>query len=288
MDELIYKELKKGGFMRQVQNEKFSLRLRSVGGQINANQLQKVSEIADKYGQGYIHLTSRQGIEIPFIDFKDINSVKAELATVNLEPGACGPRVRTITACQGNAICGSGLIETSNLAKELDEKYFAKDLPHKFKIGITGCRNNCLKAEENDLGIKGGLKPKWDTNSCTYCGVCKAVCPATAIEINKETNELKFDENKCIYCGKCVKSCPTDAWNGEIGYIISFGGLFGNNIASGKSLLPLITDKETLFKVVDTTVEFFKENGNASERFKFTLDRVGIDKLKAKLEGVIK
>jgi dissimilatory sulfite reductase (desulfoviridin) alpha/beta subunit len=288
MDELTYKELKKGGFMRQVQNEKFSLRLRSVGGQINSDQLQKVSEIAGKYGHGYIHLTSRQGIEIPFIDFKDINSVKAELAAVGLEPGACGPRVRTITACQGNEICGSGLIETSNLAKELDAKYFAKDLPHKFKIGITGCRNNCLKAEENDLGIKGGLKPQWDTNSCTYCGVCKAVCSAKAIEITKETNELKFDESKCMYCGKCVKSCPTDAWTGESGYITSFGGLYGNNIAFGKNLIPLITDKETLFKVVDVTIKFFKENANAGERFRFTLDRVGIDKLKLKLEEVIK
>jgi dissimilatory sulfite reductase (desulfoviridin) alpha/beta subunit len=201
MDELTYKELKKGGFMRQVQNEKFSLRLRVVGGQINANQLQKVSEIAEKYGHGYIHLTSRQGIEIPFIDFKYINSVKEELNTVGLEPGACGPRVRTITACQGKEICGRGLIETSNLAKELDAKYFAKDLPHKFKIGITGCRNNCLKAEENDLGIKGGLKPTYDGSTCIHCGVCEVVCPVKAINVDKSTDSLSFDENKCIYCG---------------------------------------------------------------------------------------
>lgn len=288
MDELAYKELKKGGFMRQIQNEKFSLRLRVVGGQMNANQVQKVSEIAEKYGQGYIHMTSRQGLEIPFIDFADINAVKEELKTVGLEPGACGPRVRTITACQGNSICGSGLIETSQLAKEIDEKYFAMELPHKFKIGITGCRNNCLKAEENDLGIKGGLNPKWDTNSCTYCGVCEAVCPSKAIEVNKTTNQLTFNKSKCIYCGKCVKSCPTDAWNGENGYITSFGGLYGNSIAFGKSLLPLITNKEDLFKIIATTIEFFKENANAGERFRFTLDRIGIDNLKLKLEEVIK
>ncbi len=288
MDELAYKELKKGGFMRQIQNEKFSLRLRIVGGQMNAGQVQKVSEIAEKYGHGYIHMTSRQGIEIPFIDFSDVNAVKEELKTVGLEPGACGPRVRTITACQGNSICGSGLIETSNLAKELDEKYFAMDLPHKFKLGITGCRNNCLKAEENDLGIKGGLNPQWNTSLCTYCGVCEAVCPSNAIEVNKTTNELKFNESKCVYCGKCVKSCPTDAWSGENGYITSFGGLYGNNIVFGEKLLPLITNKKTLFKVVDATIEFFKENGNVGERFRFTLDRIGIDKLKLKLEEVIK
>jgi anaerobic sulfite reductase subunit C len=287
MDDLLYKELKKGGFMRQIQNEKFSLRLRGAGGQINAEQLKKVSEIAEKYGHGYVHLTSRQGIEIPFIDFKDINAVKAELSTVGLEPGACGPRVRTVTACQGNDICGSGLIETSNLAKELDAKYFAKDLPHKFKIGITGCRNNCLKAEENDLGIKGGLRPEYDKSSCIYCGVCEAVCPVKAINVDKSTSSLVLDEDKCVYCGKCVKSCPTNAWSGRNGYIASFGGLYGNNIAFGQTLIPLIEDKETLFKVVDTAIEFFKENANAGERFKFTLDRVGINKLKEKLEEVI-
>lgn len=287
MDEQAYKELKKGGFMRQIQNNKFSLRLRVVGGQMNSIQVQKVSEIAKKYGNGYIHMTSRQGIEIPFIDLIDVNAVKEELATVGLQPGACGPRVRTITACQGNQICGSGLIETSNLAKELDEKYFAMDLPHKFKIGITGCRNNCLKAEENDLGIKGGLNPKYDESVCTYCGVCEVVCTSKAIAVDSKTKTLTFHEDKCIYCGKCTKSCPTDAWTGENGYITSFGGLYGNSIAFGKNILPLITDKETLFKVVDTTIEFFKKNATSGERFKFTLDRVGIDKLKSKLEEVI-
>ncbi|HWQ40498.1 MAG TPA: 4Fe-4S binding protein [Desulfosporosinus sp.] len=287
MDDLAYKELKKGGFMRQVQNEKFSLRLRVVGGQMKACQLQRVSEIAEKYGHGYVHMTSRQGVEIPFIDFADIKAVKKELAEVGLEPGACGPRVRTVTACQGNDICPSGLIETSRLAKELDEKYFARELPHKFKIGIIGCRNNCLKAEENDLGIKGGLKPEWEKTSCTYCGVCQAVCPVKVIAVNQADNTLIFDESKCIYCGKCVKSCPMDAWDGISGYIVYFGGIFGNSIAVGESFLPLIADKETLFQVTDVAIEFFKENAYAGERFRLTLNRVGIDKLEAKLKEVI-
>lgn len=284
MDELIYKELKKGGFMRQVQEGKFSLRLRVVGGQLGAKQIQKISEIAETYGKGYVHMTSRQGVEIPFIDFKDINAVKEELSEVDLQPGACGPRVRTITACQGSSICGSGLIETSELAKELDKKYFAKDLPHKFKIGITGCRNNCLKAEENDLGIKGGLRPEWNPEICTYCGVCQAVCPAKSIEVGKE--KLEFNEETCVYCGKCVKSCPMDAWDGANGYIVSFGGLFGNSIVAGEPFLPLITEKKTLFKVIDTTIEFFKEHGKQGERFRFTLDRIGKEKFREKLKEI--
>lgn len=287
MAEVDYKELKKGGFMRQVQKDQFSLRLRVVAGQITADQLLKIYEVAKKYGHGYVHMTSRQGIEIPFVKLSDVEAIKKDLAAGGLQPGACGPRVRTITACQGAAICSHGLIETTELAKELDARYFAKDLPHKFKFGITGCRNNCLKAEENDLGIKGGLKPAWQQADCTFCGLCEAVCPTQAIQVDKTQKTLAFDEAKCVYCGKCAKACPADAWQGETGFVLSFGGLFGNRIAIGENLLPLVASKEKLFQVVDATLAFFQKYGKPSERFRLTVERVGWDVLKRELEAVL-
>ena len=72
-----YAALKAGGFMRQKQKDTFSLRLRVVGGTVTTEQLTAIKAVADKYGQGYIHLTSRQGIEIPFIKLQDIDEVKA-------------------------------------------------------------------------------------------------------------------------------------------------------------------------------------------------------------------
>lgn len=78
----------------------FSLRLRVVGGNLTAKQLAKIAEVSDKFGDGYVHLTSRQSVEIPFIKLDDIDEVKAALAEGDVEPGVCGPRVRTITACQ--------------------------------------------------------------------------------------------------------------------------------------------------------------------------------------------
>jgi len=284
MAKVDYKELKKGGFMRQVQKDRFSLRLRIVGGQVQTDQLQKVTEIAEKYGQSYIHMTSRQGIEIPFIKLQDIDAVKKELSEVGLQPGACGPRVRTITACQGENICPSGLIDTTSLAKELDDRYFARELPHKFKLGVTGCSNNCLKAEENDLGIKGGLKPAWQEQACNYCGLCQAVCPAQAIQVDKGKT-VSLNEAQCTYCGKCVKSCPVEAWLGEKGFIVSFGGLFGNRIAVGKQILPLVFSRENLFQVIDLTLAFFQKYGKQSERFRNTLERVGWELLARELEG---
>ena len=178
-----YKELKKGGFMRQRQKDCFSMRLKSVGGHFTAAQLATVQQVAEKFGQGYVHLTSRQGIEIPFINVQDIDDVKKALKAGGVEVGVCGPRVRTITACQGAAVCPSGLIDTVKLANEFDKRYGGRELPHKFKFGFTGCHNNCLKAEENDMGIKGGVCPEWKSDACIYCGVCGAVCPEKAIEV---------------------------------------------------------------------------------------------------------
>ena len=85
-----YATLKKGGFMRQKQKNNFSLRLRTVGGHMSAEQLAKVAEVAEKYGEGYVHLTSRQGVEIPFIKLDQIEEVKNALAEGDVVPGVCG------------------------------------------------------------------------------------------------------------------------------------------------------------------------------------------------------
>ena len=107
-----YATLKKGGFMRQKQKNHFSLRLRVVGGNLTAKQLAKIAEVAEKFGDGHVHLTSRQSVEIPFVKLEQIDAVKAALAEGDVEPGVCGPRVRTVTACQGQAVCPSGCIDT--------------------------------------------------------------------------------------------------------------------------------------------------------------------------------
>ena len=256
--------------MRQKQKNHFSLRLRVVGGNLTAKQLAKIAEVAETFGDGHVHLTSRQSVEIPFVKLEQIDAVKAALAEGDVEPGVCGPRVRTVTACQGAAICPSGCIDTYALAKELDERYFARELPHKFKFGITGCQNNCLKSEENDLGIKGGIQVKWREEDCIQCGVCTKACRSGAI-------------SKCNFCGRCVKACPTEAWDTVHGYIVSFGGLFGNSIHKGEPIIPFIADKEKLLKICDAAVQFFDDNANAGERFQFTLERVGKEKFEQKI-----
>ena len=143
-------------------------------------------------------------MEIPFIKLDDVEEVKEVLATGGCKPGVCGPRVRTITACQGSAVCPSGNIDSYDIAKKLDERYFARELPHKFKFGVTGCQNNCLKAEENDVGIKGASIVEWEEAACINCGICEKTCRVDAI--STVDGKIVLDEEKCNNCGRCVKA----------------------------------------------------------------------------------
>ena len=278
-----YAALKKGGYMRQKQKGYGSLRLAVIGGNLTAENIKKVAEVAEKYGRGYVHMTSRQGIEIPFIKVEELAEVKEELAKGGVGTGVCGPRVRTITACQGSEVCPSGCIDTYTLAKELDARYFGRELPHKFKFGVTGCQNNCLKAEENDVGIKGAAQVSWKEDTCIHCGVCEKACRENAISFKDD--KLVIDTEKCNYCGRCAKSCPVDAWYVNEAFIVSFGGTFGNHISKGQEFLPLITSEEQLFRVTDAAIQFFDDYANPGERFKFTIDRVGAEKLQEVLKG---
>lgn len=278
-----YAALKAGGFMLQKQKDTFSLRLRAVGGNFTAEQLETIAEVARKYGHGYAHLTSRQGVEIPFIQLNDIEEVKAELAKGNVFPGASGPRVRTVTACQGGQCCPSGCIDSLDIAQGLDARYFGRALPHKFKFGVTGCPNNCLKAEENDMGVKGCMVTRWNAEACVFCGACERVCRQKAIAISD--GAVTVDETLCNHCGRCVRACKKGAWEGESGYLVSFGGTFGNNIQKGSVILPIIRDKETLFRVADAAIDYFAEHAQKGERFAKTLERLGWDGLRETVEA---
>ena len=229
-----YAALKKGGYMRQKQKGYGSLRLAVVGGNLTAENIKTVAEVAEKYGRGYVHMTSRQGIEIPFIKVEELAEVKEALAKGGVGTGVCGPRVRTVTACQGSEVCPSGCIDTYTLAKELDERYFGRELPHKFKFGVTGCQNNCLKAEENDVGIKGGMNIEYKEDDCISCGVCVKACRQDALKM--VDGKIELDAQKCNHCGRCVKSCPVDAWKGTPGYIVSFGAVSYTHLRAHETL----------------------------------------------------
>ncbi|MBR4751472.1 MAG: 4Fe-4S binding protein [Thermoguttaceae bacterium] len=279
-----YAQLKANGFMLQKQQDHFSMRLRVVGGNLTIEQLDTIRRVADKYGAGYIHLTSRQGVEIPFIQLKDIEEVVSALNDGGVSLGASGPRVRTVTACQGGRVCPSGRIDAYAIAEELDKRYYGRNLPHKFKLGVTGCPNNCLKAEENDLGVKGVTETRWEQSKCVYCGACQRAC-AKRQAIRVEPDNWMVDAERCNHCGKCVDACRKGALLGRNGYLLTFGGTFGASIRHGRAATPIIFDKQTLFRVVDATIDYFERNAAPKERLAATIERRGWDEFQTTIRA---
>lgn len=85
----------------------------------------------------------------------------------------------------------------------------------------------------------------------------------------------KWNRKTALPVAAAWSSAPPDAWEGNSGYLVSFGGLFGNQIYKGEQLLPIVHDKETLFRVTDAAIDFFRDHANPGERFRLTLQRVG-------------
>ena len=279
-----YKELKREGFIPQRQEGLFSLRVKVLGGRLEAEDLNTLADIAENYGRGHVHLTSRQGLEIPFIRLGDIDEVKKALADNNLETAKLAPGLRTMTACQGASVCPSGLTAPQDLVETLDRELDGQGLPHKFKIGVTGCPNNCVKAEENDIGLKGAMIPLWTApDRCTHCGICQKVCPAAAITVSKD--DLAYDSEKCIHCGRCFNRCPEKCWSGRAGWHLYFGGLFGNVIQLGRRVFPTLTEDADVVAAVGRGLAFFRQHGHKRERFGMTIKRVGWDKLEEFLKA---
>ncbi len=150
-------ELKSQGFLLMKDKEHFTCRIVFPAGTATAEELEKAASIARKYAAGIITVTVRLNIELPGIPYENIESMKKAVKEAGLSCGGTGAQVRPLVACKGT-VCKFGLIDTQGLCMELHNRFYPAEVPHKFKINITGCPNNCAKAQLNDVGFMGAPK----------------------------------------------------------------------------------------------------------------------------------
>jgi dissimilatory sulfite reductase (desulfoviridin) alpha/beta subunit len=160
--------------MAEKGTSQFSVRLSVTGGYLEAEQLHAIAALAERFGDGSVHLTTRQGVEIPHVAFENLGPLRTGMEKAGLTLAPAGKCVRGIVACPGS-YCLRGLIDSQGLAQRLHARIGTRQgLPHKFKIAIAGCLNGCTKPKENDLGILGrkgaftvfvggkmGKQPRW-------------------------------------------------------------------------------------------------------------------------------
>ncbi|MEA4972786.1 MAG: (4Fe-4S)-binding protein [Candidatus Metalachnospira sp.] len=280
--------LKGLGFLHdKTTDDCFNARVITGNGMLSADEFRAIAKAAELYGNGNACMTTRLTIEVQRIPYKNIDAFIAFLAKNGLEPGGTGPKVRPIVSCKGTT-CQYGLIDTYELSSEIHERFYKGyhqvKLPHKFKIAVGGCPNNCVKPELNDLGIIGQKVPTVDVEKCRSCKVCQVekACPIKIAHLVDD--KICINKDECNNCGRCDGKCPFGAVGDyKYGYRIYIGGRWGKKTAQAKSLSKIFTDKDEVLSLIDKTINYFKENGEAGERFADTINRIGFENVEKAL-----
>lgn len=277
------------GFLQNRGSELFSGRVVPKGTVFTAENFRDMSALSERFGNGRLICTSRQSVEIPGIPYNKIEEAEAFAKEHGLIFGGTGPKVRPVTACKGTT-CIYGNFDTQELAAEIHEKYYLGwsdvKLPHKFKIGVGGCPNSCIKPSLNDFGVEGHKNPIFNSELCRGCKSCAVAtrCPSKAASV--VDGKLVIDSEKCLSCGVCTGRCPFGAIanESETLYRIYIGGTWGKSTRMGTPLSRLVTREEVL-PILEKTMLWFKENGLPKERLGKAIDRVGIEKAEADILG---
>ncbi len=281
------KRVKALGFLSNKGTDNFSGRVITVNGKLTADQHVAIGEAAKKFGNGNVVYTTRLTVEVQGIPYEKIDEFRAFIEAAGLATGGTGSKVRPVVSCKGTT-CQYGRIDTFDLSEKVHkafyEGYRQVKLPHKFKIAVGGCPNNCVKPELNDVGIVGQLIPNFDEEACNGCKKCSVekICPIGAAKV--VDGVLEIDREVCNNCGRCVDNCHFDAIaDGTTGYKIYIGGRWGKSIARGKALSKIFTSEEETLKTVEKIILLYREQGKTGERFAQTIERLGFDHVEAEI-----
>ena len=267
----------------------FNARVITRNGRITTDEHRAIAEAADRFGSGQVAMTTRLTMEIQGVRYENIQPLTDFLSAYGLTTGGTGALVRPVVSCKGTT-CQYGLIDTYALSEKIHERFYVgyhnMPLPHKFKIAVGGCPNNCVKPDLNDLGVVGQRVPVPDTEKCRGCKKCQIEknCPIHAAKL--EDGKISIDPDACNHCGRCKGKCPFGAVEEyREGYKILIGGRWGKKTACGRPLSRLFTTEEEVMAVIDRAILLFREEGIAGERFADTVARLGFDYVSGKLLG---
>ncbi|HKQ02312.1 MAG TPA: ferredoxin--nitrite reductase [Actinomycetes bacterium] len=146
----------------------FMLRIKVPGGRLDAAQARVIGEIADTFARGpapnpvfgdaYLDITTRQDIQLHWVRIGAVPEIWGRLEAVGMTTvQACGDSARNVLCCPVSGLDADEVLDAHPVAQAVSDFFTGNreyaNLPRKFKLSVTGCREDCAQAEINDIGL---------------------------------------------------------------------------------------------------------------------------------------
>ncbi len=203
-------------FLANIQKDgTYSVVPRVPGGEITAEKLIVIGEVAQKYGL-YTKITGGQRIDLFGAQVHQLPLIWADLIAAGFESGhAYGKALRTVKSCVGSTWCRYGVQDSVGFAIELENRYKGLRAPHKIKFAVSGCTRECAEAQGKDVGIIATDKG-WNLYVCGNGGMKPRHAELLAADLDKETLVRYIDRFLMFYVRTADRLQRTSTWRDNL------------------------------------------------------------------------
>jgi ferredoxin-nitrite reductase len=138
----------------------FMLRVKIPSGILTPAKLRAIGEAANRYGRGDAELTTRQCIQLHWLELGSLADVFADLEAAGItSAGGCGDTVRNITGCPVTGLAADELFDATPVIDAATAEFYGNptwaNLPRKHKYSIASCPDRCNAPEINCISLVG-------------------------------------------------------------------------------------------------------------------------------------
>ncbi len=152
-----------GVFLRTPTPGHFMLRVRVTNGMATAAQFRAFAAISREFGRGFAELTTRQQVQLRWMTINQIPEIFERLKAVGLNTMQTGmDNIRNVMGCSVSGLSSTEVLDTGPITRALTDLFVGNreftDLPRKFNIVMTGCRENCTHSGSQDIAMTPASK----------------------------------------------------------------------------------------------------------------------------------
>ena len=149
--------LQHGAYGSRLQQNYSMIRIKIPSGDITPEQLEKIASMSEAFSIGSAHVSTRQNIQLHWVQLEDVSEVMRGLVEVGLTTReACGNTIRNVMCSHFAGVCPDEEFDSTPYAKAIARFFLrnpvCQNLPRKFKINFACCSNHGL-VRIADIGL---------------------------------------------------------------------------------------------------------------------------------------